>query len=111
MRKIHNLQLCLLLAAFMTASLGIPPELHGQSKKPKRGVQDVSTPAVAGLPPGGYVALVIGNNNYRYVGKLKTAVNDANAVAQVLRDRYGFATTVLLDATRNSILTALNQYR
>jgi hypothetical protein len=55
--------------------------------------------------------LVIGNNNYQYVSKLQTAVNDANAVAQLLHDRYSFKTRVLLNATRDQIMTALVLYR
>ncbi len=33
---------------------------------------------------GRYHALVIGNNEYRYLPKLETAVNDAEAVAELL---------------------------
>ena len=83
--------------------------LNGQTAGTKRQVQVTSAPATD--PLGGYYALVIGNDNYRYVAKLKTAVNDANAMAQLLRDRYGFTTQILLDATRNRILTAMNEYR
>jgi Caspase domain len=38
-------------------------------------------------------------------------VNDANAVATILGESYGFKTKVLHDATRSEILTALNEYR
>lgn len=60
---------------------------------------------------GRYYALVIGNNNYRVIPKLRTAVNDAQAVAEVLRRRYGFQTTVLLNANRYQLLSALNTLR
>ncbi len=60
---------------------------------------------------GNYVALVIGNNNYRNGPKLRTAVNDAKAVADVLKRRYGFETVVLIDADRYQILSALNKLR
>lgn len=60
---------------------------------------------------GSYHALVIGNNDYRHLPKLKTAVQDATAVAQVLRDRYGFAVTLLLNADRSEILTEINRLR
>jgi hypothetical protein len=93
----------------MIVGLGVHTA-HGQKSK-QRVVQDAGSPASSNLGPGANYALVIGNNNYRYVTKLKTAVNDANAVAQLLREQYGFTTTVLLDATRNKILTALNNYR
>jgi uncharacterized caspase-like protein len=54
---------------------------------------------------------VIGINDYRFVDKLRTAVNDAEAVAGVLRDHYGFETKVLTNATREQIMRALNEYR
>lgn len=60
---------------------------------------------------GHYVALVIGNNNYLHGPKLRTAVADARAVADVLKTRYGFETVVLLDANRYQILSALNTLR
>jgi hypothetical protein len=57
---------------------------------------------------GSYHALIIGNDHYPNWGDLTTPVNDANSVADVLRDKYGFKTTVLLNATRTRILNALN---
>lgn len=89
---------------------GVLP-FSGQTSGTKRQVQVTGTKASSSESLGAYYALVIGNDNYRYVAKLKTAVNDANAMAQLLRERYGFTTEVLLDATRNRILTAMNEYR
>jgi uncharacterized caspase-like protein len=60
---------------------------------------------------GNYHALVIGNNAYRNLPKLKTAVNDSMAIAKLLQDDYQFQTTLLTDATRGQILRALNDYR
>ena len=60
---------------------------------------------------GNYYALVIGNNNYKYLKKLQTAKKDAQHVANTLRLRYGFKTNVLLDANRNDILDAINDLR
>jgi len=57
------------------------------------------------------VALIVGNDEYRYVTHLKTAVNDAWAMQAILRDRYGFETTLLIDATRAQIMAALISYR
>lgn len=56
-------------------------------------------------------ALVIGINHYRYLQPLHTAVSDAREVGALLRDRYGFRVTELLeqDATRNGILGELNR--
>lgn len=81
------------------------------------------TSATAALAPAGalprdvklgrYFAVVIGNNTYRDAGyaALKSAASDATAVANVLRSRYGYQTTVLLNASRLEMLTALNEMR
>ncbi len=60
---------------------------------------------------GRYHALVIGNNAYANLPKLETAVGDAEAVALLLEQRYGFKVKRLRNATRNDILRALNAYR
>jgi hypothetical protein len=60
---------------------------------------------------GSYHALLIGNNNYRFLPELKTARNDAREVGTLLRDAYGFNVTILTDATRSDILTALEFLR
>lgn len=60
---------------------------------------------------GKYYALIIGNNNYIHLPKLKTAVEDAKAVDKILRDKFGFETKLLLNATREQIIVALNEYR
>jgi len=60
---------------------------------------------------GHYFALVIGINNYRHLPKLATAVQDAQALASILQNQYGFQTTILLDATRDQITKAMNDYR
>ena len=61
---------------------------------------------------GNYVALIIGNNLYRDpdLPELRTPVNDANAVADILKRKYGFTTKLLLNATFDQILNALNDY-
>ncbi|MEO8136657.1 MAG: caspase family protein [Betaproteobacteria bacterium] len=64
-------------------------------------------------PPKGIgrlVALVIGNNTYRQWPKLETAVDDARTVATVLERKYGFKTNLMLDATADQIIAALNDY-
>jgi hypothetical protein len=70
-------------------------------------------PAAIGseLDFGNYHALVIGNNNYKSLPNLKTAINDATAIARLLQQQYGFVTQMLIDATRSEILMALNTLR
>jgi len=60
---------------------------------------------------GRYYALVIGNNNYTGLERLKTAETDAREVAALLKDAYGFETKLLLNATRQQIMSALYSYR
>jgi uncharacterized caspase-like protein/predicted nucleic acid-binding Zn-ribbon protein len=74
--------------------------------------------ARVGLPRAGikesfgtYHALVIGNNDYQQIRKLKTAVADAREVARVLEKDYGFRVKLLLNATRYDMLNALNDLR
>ena len=59
---------------------------------------------------GKYFAIIIGNNNYKYpLTRLKTSVNDAEAVGKILRDKYGFITEVLINATRRDIYDAFER--
>ena len=62
---------------------------------------------------GNNYAVIIGNNNYQDAAypTLQSAGSDATAVSQVLKARYGFQTTLLLNSSRLEILTALNTMR
>lgn len=60
---------------------------------------------------GQYHALVIGNNAYRSLTPLNTAIADARAVAALLRERYGHRVRLLTDATRAQMVTAINELR
>ncbi|MDQ1612702.1 MAG: hypothetical protein QOG00_2633, partial [Pyrinomonadaceae bacterium] len=66
-----------------------------------------------GLAMGGgrYYALIIGNNAYTSLPRLKTAEADAREVEQLLKEDYGFQTKLLLNATRSQIVAALSTYR
>ena len=55
---------------------------------------------------GRYHALVIGINDYQHLRNLTTAVGDADAVATLLEDKYGFQVTKLINATRRDIADA-----
>jgi len=63
------------------------------------------------VPLGNYHALIIGNNDYQHMSTLVTAVNDARETERLLRSKYRFKTTLLLNASRYEILAALNQLR
>ena len=60
---------------------------------------------------GEFHALVIGNNRYRFWKALSNAEGDAKSVADVLEKKYGFKhTKLLLNATYEQILNAINDY-
>jgi hypothetical protein len=60
---------------------------------------------------GDYHALVIGNQNYQYLGDLVTPAADAEDVSTALRELYGFETTTIHDATRAEMYSALGALR
>ncbi|CAK8724424.1 hypothetical protein KKHLCK_14125 [Candidatus Electrothrix laxa] len=60
---------------------------------------------------GHYHALVIGNQDYKYLNKLSTPRNDAREIKRILQNKYDFKVTLLLDATREEMLRALEKLR
>ena len=72
---------------------------------------DKSVTSPGSLKFGAYYAVIIGNDNYTNLPKLRTAINDARRVDRVLREKYGFRTTLLIDADRRTILSTLYQLR
>ncbi|MEZ5652166.1 MAG: caspase family protein [Burkholderiaceae bacterium] len=60
---------------------------------------------------GRYHALIIGNNEYRNLPILESAVPDARRVDAVLSEKYGFETRLLLNVGRAEILGALYDLR
>ena len=71
----------------------------------------VSLSEFRSLTPGKDHALIIGNSNYRNYESLDTPSNDAREVAELLQQRYGFDVQLLIDATRDQIMTALHQQK
>ena len=69
------------------------------------------TGSVATQLLGEYHALVIGNDAYERLPRLRTAVADARAVASLLERDYGFEVTRLENADRKQIVSAMNAYR
>ena len=60
---------------------------------------------------GNFHALVIGNDAYRFLPQLRTAVKDVQAVAKLLESRYGFRVTTLINASRVETIQALDALR
>jgi hypothetical protein len=101
--------LCIALVLFGTHLAG--PWVLGQEV---RGFQVSATDNSSAVSNGNYYALVIGIDDYPApLPKLKTAVADAQAIADVLKKRYGFQVKTLLDhdATRANIIDAIHHYR
>jgi hypothetical protein len=67
----------------------------------------VAKPKVPDHDYGKYYALVIGNNGYTDLPRLRTALNDARAVSDLLETDYGFKVELLEDATRSEIVKSI----
>ncbi len=87
----------------VTAAVAVAVAVSGTAS-----AQDVKLPEIEF---GRYHALVMGNNDYVHLRKLTTAVGDADAVAKLLEERYGFRVTKLINATRRQITGAFNDLR
>lgn len=89
--------------ALATHSMPVKPQI-----KPYAGI----SPAKQSLAAfGRYHALVIGINKYKQLPRLRTAENDARALADLLRKKYGYRVDLLLNPTRSQIIAALGKYR
>jgi hypothetical protein len=100
---------CVLAFSWMACSLSAKAQTGEQ-----RGSQLASQSTADAAQSGSYYALVIGINRYTPpLPSLKTAVNDAQAIARVLSESYGFQVRMLLngEATRANILNTMSQYR
>lgn len=60
---------------------------------------------------GRYHALVIGNEAYASLPDLQTAHRDSRAIAELLRDDYGFDVRLILDGRREELVSALSELR
>lgn len=58
---------------------------------------------------GKYYALVIGIQQYNWLDDLSTPLNDAQQLAQLLEEQYGFSVQTLLDADNIQVMQAINE--
>lgn len=86
----------------------VPPKISVPVLKTASIPIDMTAPL---LDFGSYHALIVGNNDYKYLPRLNTAVNDAQELASLLRDLYGFNVKILKNGTRADILRTINGYR
>ena len=105
----NSRRLALLIVILLSPGSVAPA--HAQTDSTTRDVFDSTSSTSTPEQPGPYYALVIGINDYQHLTKLNTALNDANEVGRMLHERYGFETTVLSNATRHDILSALDNLR
>ena len=94
----------------VTFNFTVIPDQLAPEARPKASTQTAQA-VPSDLKLGNYYALIIGNNDYKQYPKLETAINDAKETQKVLQEKYGFNTTLLTNATRYDILSALNTLR
>ena len=86
----------------------------GLAKLKLKGLENKNIPKTTSIPEldyGSYHALVIGNNSYRHLPDLKTAVADARRVSDILEELYGFEVSRLENANRTQILRLVSDLR
>jgi len=54
-----------------------------------------------------YYALIVGNDEYSHWPKLRAAVNDANEISKILKNKYNFEVTTLINANYSQTVDAL----
>jgi len=92
------------------AATATPPVTTGEATQTAP-QQAALPPELANLDYGNYHALVIGNDMYRTLPHLGTAVGDAEAVAKELERNYHFNVRLLTNATEEDIIGALSDMR
>ncbi|MCE2029791.1 caspase family protein [Sessilibacter corallicola] len=63
------------------------------------------------LQVGEFHALLIANQNYEYWDNLNTPFKDVDKISSILRNRYGFNTKIIKDASSADIIDAIDEYR
>jgi uncharacterized caspase-like protein len=81
-----------------------PREAGDEEARVAQGTQPIES-------AGRYLALIIGNEEYKDFSRLRSPLADAHALAALLGRDYGFNVTVLANATRYQILSALSRLR
>lgn len=80
-------------------------------EKSKEGIKRLNnSQKLTEIDLGNYVALVIGNTNYEHHPVLRTPKKDAQEIARILKQNFGFKVEVILDGDRRTILNKLSDY-
>lgn len=95
-----------------TAETALVIQPGTEASSPSRMAPPPAPPARAAVPvsPNHY-ALIISVAAYENLSPLKTADADGREVARLLKERYGYQTTLLANPTHFEILNALNDLR
>lgn len=91
-------------------TLGLKSNTDAEANSSSRDRSSISVELPASAL-GNYYALVFGSNDYARLPKLDTAVSDAKAIAALLKKKYGFDTTTVLNANRYAIISTLSRFR
>ena len=100
MHRVNNRRRHLLKGGLAGASLFLPLPLARVWAQSEGAMKLLRAPKLA---------LVLGNSNYKSVPALRNPVNDANAIAKVLKG-FGFDVTMKLDASRVEMESAIDAY-
>jgi hypothetical protein len=74
---------------------------HGDKAEHRVLVRRTTAVVTESIEYGTYYALIIGNNDYQTLGDLKMASSDAEAMAELLRERYGLSLRLTSYSGRN----------
>jgi uncharacterized caspase-like protein len=94
-----------------TGNAGTATAITASMEEGARGSQESVSAGELAAGLHKYYALVIGNKEYKHVPKLKTPVQDAETVADLLHSKYGFFVKMLINATRSQLIDALYSLR
>ena len=84
-----------------------PVEAFGWYRK----AAGIVEPEEARVKFGSYHALIVGNGEYSHLPDRVNALEEAETFAELLGERYGFRSRLLINATRYDLLSELNALR
>ncbi len=71
----------------------------------------ISPARVGDIEFGRYYALIVGLESYHYWEQLESPHQDARRLGELLNTRYGFDVTLVLDASKNQLMAAIDDLR
>lgn len=77
----------------------------------ERAKRQDTKPEKSNLNAGNFYALLFGANDYKALNDLATPIQDTRDIAELLRRKYGFDTTLIENPSRRDILGSLSKLR